>query len=152
MSNSKSNLLTHRRRLILAGAVAALAAGAQTLPALASAAPLTGQWGYRRFIDSPDSAESLDKLRLAVATFGLQANLGGIFTGYAATKRWRLSLVGQVDGNGRVTMQTTQVDLKTVGWNYEYIGWLTPQWPQANQLRGGVSKCGSTYSFVAVKS
>ena len=138
-------------------------------PTRASAASLAGRWVYRSFIDSPDAAESFDKLRLAVATFDLQAEAGGAFTGAATTERWRLNLAGQVDGNGRATMRATQGDANTAGWHYEYVGWIVPHWAEATQprptfvgsvlrvadhdnLRGGISKGGLTYSFVAVKS
>jgi hypothetical protein len=65
-------------------------------------------------------------------------------------------------------MRATQGSQNTPDWIYDYIGWLAPQWENAvgqvptfvgtifrvqdhDNLRGGISKGGLTYSFIGVK-
>ena len=158
-----------RRSLLVASAALPLIGRAETplVPSALSGGNLAGRWVYRSFINNPDVAEDFGKLRLAAAVLEIPAYSGGEFRGTMTTANWQLRLTGSVQGE-RVTMRAFQASPNTAGWIYDYLGWAVPQWKDAtdqaetlvgstlrvvdhDNLRGGISKGGLTYSFVLVK-
>lgn len=168
----------NRRALILVSAALPLAGCAQapSAPPAWSARPesLTGRWVYRSFINSADSADDFGKLRLAVALIEISPFGGSDFKGSITTERWQLSIAGQLHSDGRFNFRASQGSSNTAGWIYDYVGWVAPKWEPAaehktaleqvptlvgtmlrvldhDNLRGGLSKGGQTYSFIAVR-
>ena len=168
----------NRRTVMLASAVLPLA-GCAEAPSAPTSSPtrpdsLTGRWIYRSFINSADAAEDFGKLRLAVGVVEIAPFSGNEFKGSLTTERWQLTLAGRLRSDGHVDMRASRGSSNTEGWIYDYVGWVVPQWNPASEqrnpvvqvatmvgtmlrvvdhdnLRGGTSKGGQTYSFVVVR-
>src|SRR5262249_35120219 len=153
-----------RRSVVLAMAGLALDV---SKPAL-SAEPthLEGRWVLRTFINSADPEEGFARLRFAASIMQVCFLSECDFFGSLTAPTWQLNLSGTCDGE-RFTMRATRGSANTGDWQYDYIGWLAPHWPNASgqvatfmgtstrladyETPYGIARAGRVYSFIGVK-
>jgi hypothetical protein len=121
----------------LAGAARAFAAGDAN--AAKSPNPLPGVWTYRSFKAIPDIATPFDKLEFWRATLTIaEAPALGEFKGkIEGGPGESLVLSGSVSYGTLLTarFQGLGDGAASKDWLYDYLGWLTPAWPNGVDQR-----------------
>jgi len=127
---------------------------------------LEGRWVLRTFINSTDPEEGFARLRFAASVMEVCFTSECDFFGSLTAPTWQLNLSGTCDGE-RFTMRATQGSVNTSDWQYDYVGWLAPRWPNASgqvptftgsctrlsdyETPYGIARAARGYSFIGVK-
>jgi hypothetical protein len=133
--------------------------------------PFVGKWSYRSLLNDPDLKKKFDDLKFGSATIVIEEEQQQLLKGTIGGDGWYLSLHGsrgygspmQVRFQGRGLVDGEE-------WVYDYIGWLTPAWPNSSETlqrpaivgsvtrttphssgNGGISPAGVVASFYAVR-
>jgi hypothetical protein len=141
--------------------------------------PLAGKWTYRSWLNDPKPVdvtppakmcERLTSILFAEATLIINSATGGELTGKLDMgTTGSLTLFGSVGYGSPFAVRFQGVGRDkgspSLGWVYDYIGWLVPAWPngidQSPAIVGSVvrtvthsdgkAKAGVVASFVAVR-
>jgi hypothetical protein len=133
----------------------------------AGAATFVGQWTYRSFFNIPDITVGFEKLEFARADLQIDQAPPGVLAGKLSFGSDYLTLKGNVTYGNPFTarFQGRGATTDTLGWIYDYLGFLVPAWPDGIDQRpaivgtvirtvphsNGQSKAGQVASFIAVK-
>jgi hypothetical protein len=150
---------------------------AQSISAKAAAPTIQGKWTYRSYVNRPDiivnddpqSANKALQLLFGEGIMTLNVGSGNAVTGtFDMGGGYVLDLTGTIES---ATKEQSIIRLSgpgrpnspTAGWEYDYVGFLAPQWPAGvNQVPSivgtvirakphGQAPAGFVASFIAVK-
>jgi len=134
--------------------------------------PFVGAWTYRSLLNDPQINTNFNDLEFGRGTLTIENTDSELLTGVIGGPGWSLALHGSRSyGN---PMQVRFQGKGLVGgeeWIYDYIGWLTPVWPNSTSTlqrsaivgsvtrtiphsgseKGTVSPAGVVASFYAVR-
>ncbi|MGH4014878.1 MAG: hypothetical protein ACRDSL_13360 [Pseudonocardiaceae bacterium] len=103
--------------------------------------PFAGTWTYRSFHNKPEPVDSFDEIRFAQAELTLEENGLDLLSGRLSFGDDYLRMSGTVQSTDppTVRLQATGVeDTATAGWTYDYLGYLTPRWPEGDAQRPAI--------------
>jgi hypothetical protein len=133
--------------------------------------PFVGKWTYRSLLHDPDINQKFDKLELGRAILVIEEAPAPLLKGTIGGSGWSLNLHGS-RGYGSPMQVRFQGKGLVSGeeWIYDYLGWLTPVWPNSDETLqraaivgsvtrtvphssagGGTSPAGIVASFYAVR-
>lgn len=129
--------------------------------------PFIGTWTYRSFHNKPEEVEDFNDIRLWQADLTLEADGSDLVKGQIGSGGYDLDIHGSIStDNGIPSIKFRAVGVsgtQTSGWVYDYVGVLSPIWPDGDQQRPAIvgavirsvphspnRQAGLTYSFVAV--
>jgi hypothetical protein len=129
--------------------------------------PFIGTWTYRSFLRDPDITKPFNDLYFAAGELVIQASAFGVFRGRLSFDKDGLALKGTISfGNPfEVRFQGVGDTEGTKAWVYDYLGFLSPAWPNGVDERPaiigtiirtvphseGKAKAGVVASWIAVK-
>ncbi len=128
-----------------------------------------GIWTYRSFHNKPEVVEDFNDIRLWQATLSLESAGPDLVTGRIGAGGYDLELHGSISNDSEIpSIKLRGIGVNgtpTEGWVYDYVGVLSPIWPDGDQQRptilGTVIRsaphspnrpAGLTYSFIAVNN
>jgi len=129
---------------------------------------LEGVWTYRSFINNPAVDTDFDKLEFGRGTIEIRRAPQGTFQGRIYGPGWELALNGSTNqGNPAGVRFQGRGMVGGEEWVYDYIGYLSPPWPNGIEQRpalagsivrtvphadgaGGIAPAGVVCSWYAV--
>ncbi|SMC27432.1 hypothetical protein SAMN02745857_02847 [Andreprevotia lacus DSM 23236] len=130
--------------------------------------PLTGTWTYRSLQNDPDVNTAFNDLEFGRGNIDIEAAPQGVFKGRIYGPGWELQLNGSISyGNPNTVRFQGRGVVGGEEWIYDYIGYLSPPWPNGIDQRpalagsivrtiphasgaGGVSPAGVVCTWYAV--
>ncbi|GHD60814.1 hypothetical protein [Jeongeupia chitinilytica] len=130
--------------------------------------PLTGTWTYRSLQNDPDLNTAFNDLEFGRGNIDIEPAPQGVFKGRIYGPGWELQLNGSISyGNPSTVRFQGRGVVGGEEWIYDYIGYLSPPWPNGIDQRpalagsivrtiphasgsGGVSPAGVACTWYAV--
>src|SRR5262245_18682371 len=128
--------------------------------------PFQGTWSYRSFLNNPDLSVEFNALAFGLAELVICQSSLGVMTGTLGGEGWSLELKGWLTyGNPNMIRFQGSGDVDGELWVYDYLGFLTPPWPNGVNQRPaivgtivrtiphskGLAPAGDVASWIAVK-
>jgi len=101
---------------------------------------LNGTWTYRSFLNNADLLTSFDQLEFGRAHLDIQVTPVGELSGRIFDTGWELALSGSISYGAPFSVRFQGRGIVAgEEWIYDYIGYLSPAWPNGIEQRPALS-------------